>query len=79
MVTAKTPRKRRKSAFSFDFEPIYKLDYTLHSRKPLKCMYMCMYALRRAHITHVTLRWYHAQISAQYRWARTFRPAYGRE
>jgi hypothetical protein len=65
----------RKSLFSFDFEPIFKLDYSIATRRPLKCMYMPMWSLRRRHNAHVRVWWYRAQISAQYSWARTFKRA----
>lgn len=65
-------RKRRKSAFSFEIPAILKHDYSLATGRDLKCMYMPMWAHRRAHITHVRIAWYRPQISAQYLWARTF-------
>lgn len=79
MVMATPPHKRRKSAFSFEIKPIFKHDYSLATGRNLKCMYMPMWGLRRTHITRVTLRWYRAQISAQYSWARTFHTWRGRE
>jgi len=74
-----TTRKRRKSAFMFEIPAILKHDYSLATRRDLKCMYMPMYALRRVHISHVCVRWYAHHVSAHYAWVRTFRAWRGRE
>lgn len=66
-------RKRRKSAFSFEIPAILKHDYSLATHRNLKCMYMPMYALRRAQISHVRVAGYSYALGAGYIWARTFR------
>lgn len=65
---------KRFSAFSFEIPAILKHDLSAPSQKPLKCMYMCLYGLRRAQITRVSVTWRTYHTSAHYAWARTFRP-----
>jgi hypothetical protein len=76
---AKGSKALQKRASSFEIRAFHNGIYNIRLMRcrMLACMHT-LYAHKRGR-SYVHVRWHTYHVSAHYVWARTFRPAYGRE